>query len=217
MLRKCPLFNDIADTDLQSVLICLGAKSKQYKKNQLILAEGSPAKYLGVILSGVVQIVRVDYYGNRSIVASLTPPQIFGESFACAGIGSMPVDVIAVENTKVMLIDAARITRSCSNTCSFHNRVIFNLMKIVATKNLLFHHKIEITSKRSTREKLMTFLLLEAKSYGSNSFVIDYDRQELADYLEVERSGLSSEISKLRREGIIDCSRSHFTLLKIVQ
>jgi len=110
-------------------------------------------------------------------------------------------------------MDSARITRSCSNACGFHQQMIFNLMKIMAVKNLCFHQKIEITSKRTTREKLMTYLMIEAKKKRSDTFDIPYDRQELADYLEVDRSGLSAEISKLRREGVLLSEKNRFTLL----
>lgn len=213
VLRKCPLFNGIDDNDLIAMLGCLGAKESEYKKGDTILAEGDPAKYLGIVIVGKAQIERVDYYGNRSILTTIEPSRIFGESFACAGIEVLPVNVVASEDTDVLLIDARRITQSCSNSCSFHSRMIFNLLNIVARKNLVFHQKIEITSKRSTREKLMTYLLLEAKKNGSNTFTIPYDRQELADYLEVERSGLSAEISKMKKEKMLESHRCTFSLL----
>lgn len=213
VLRKCPLFDGIEDENLAAMLGCLGTKEITYKKGDTVLAEGAPAKYLGIVLIGKVQIERVDYYGNRSILTTVEPSRVFGEVFACAGLDTMPVAVVAAEETSVLLIDARRITQSCTNSCSFHSRMIFNLLGIVAGKNLVFHQKIEITSKRSTREKLMTYLLLFAKSCGSSTFTIPFDRQELADYLEVERSGLSAEISRLRSEKIIDCHRSTFVLL----
>lgn len=212
ILRSCPLFNGIEDADLKAMLACLSAKEKRYKKDDTILAEGDPAKYLGILLKGKAQIMRVDYYGNRSILTSIEPSQIFGESFACAGLGSLPIDVVATEDTLVLLIDAQRITHSCSNACLFHSRMVFNLLNIVAKKNLILNEKIEVTSKRSTREKLMTYLLIQAKKNNSNTFTVPYDRQELADYLEVERSGLSTEIGKLRKEKVLDCKKSIFTL-----
>lgn len=214
VLRKCPLFIGIYDEDLSCLLGCLGAQESTYKKGDTIMSEGTPAKYLGIVLNGKVQIERVDYYGNRRILTSIGASQIFGESFVCAGLDKMPVDVVAVEDASILLINAHRITQSCSNACSFHSRLIFNLLNIVAKKNLIFHEKIDISSKRSTREKLMTYLLLEAKKHGSDTFTIPYDRQELADYLNVERSGLSAEISKLRKERMIECRKCTFTLFK---
>lgn len=211
-LRCCPLFNGIEDKDLTGMLGCLGAKEENYKRDDIIFAEGDPAKDFGIVLEGKAQIMRVDFYGNRSILTSVGPSQIFGESFSCAGLDSLPVDVVATEDTAVLLIDARRITQSCSNICSFHSRMIFNLLNIVAKKNLVLNQKIDVTSKRSTREKLMTYLLIQAKNSNSNTFTIPYDRQELADYLEVERSGLSAEIGRLRKERVLDCKKSTFTL-----
>lgn len=211
-LRSCQLFHDIDDKNISPMLGCLEAKNKLYSKGQTILMEGTPAEYIGIVLSGSAQIIQVDYDGNRNIVAFIEESELFGEVFACAGLDALPVDVISSDKTEVLLINARRITQSCSNACPFHSQMIFNLLNVVARKNLIFHQKIEITSKRSTRKKLMTYLMLQAKNNGSNHFTIPYDRQELADYLEVDRSGLSTEIGKLRDEGKIECDRSTFTL-----
>ena len=213
ILRKCSLFNKIEDKDLIAMLGCLGAKVESFDKKYTIFAEGTPAKYIGIILSGSAQIVQVDYYGNRSILSSIVPSELFAEAFACAGIASLPVSVVANEPCEVMLIDCNHILHTCNNNCSFHQQLIFNLMKDLASKTIMFQQKIEITSKRSTREKLMAYLMLYAKKVNRNSFDIPFDRQELADYLEVDRSGLSVEISKLRKEGIIENHRKHFVLL----
>ena len=213
ILRECPLFDRIGDESLKEMLGCLNAKERSYKKGDAVFAEGDKAKYLGIVLEGSVQLVRVDYYGNRSILANIEPPQLFGEAFACAGLKSLPVDAVAAADTKILLLDAQRIARPCGNACPCHGQTILNLLHIVAKKNLVLHQKIEITSKRSTREKLMTYLLLQAKNAKSHTFTIPYDRQERADYLEVDRSGLSAEISKLRNEKVLECRRSTFTLL----
>ncbi|MBQ9748857.1 MAG: Crp/Fnr family transcriptional regulator [Clostridia bacterium] len=213
VLRACPLFLNIADDELFSMLTCFGATVHSYRKGDTILAEGSAARSVGIVLSGEVQMIRINYSGNRTILANVEEAELFGESYACAEIGQLPIDVMASENTSVMLIDVGRIMHPCSNACGFHNLIIYNLMKLIAAKNLVFHRKIEVTSGRTTREKLMTYLFAEAKKANSMSFTIPYDRQELADYLEVERSGLSAEISKLRKEGILTSEKKHFTLL----
>ena len=213
LLQHCPLFAGIAETDLSAMLGCLGAKIVRYEKQETILAEGEPAREMGILLSGAAQVCRVDYYGNRSILAEIAPGELFGESFACAGAQSMPVQVVATEESRVLRIDSGRILRSCSNACAFHHRMIYNLMQVVATKNLMFHQKLEILSQRTIRDKLMTYLHMQAKRAGSNCFTIPFDRQELADYLEVERSGISVEISKLRKEGVLNNRKNHFELL----
>ena len=213
ILRKCPLFDKIEQQNLLLMLGCLEAKVESFDKKYTIFSDGSPAKHIGIILSGSAQVVQIDYYGNRSILTEIKPSELFGEAFACAEISSIPVTVIANEPCEVMLIDCNCILHTCTNNCGFHQQLIFNLMKDLATKAILFHQKIEIIAKRSTKDKLLAYLMLQAKKSGSNSFDITFDRQELADYLEVDRSGLSAEISKLRKAGIIKNHRNHFELL----
>ena len=213
ILRVCPLFHGVTDKELLKMLTCLGARVVSFDKKYTILAEGSPARYIGIVLTGSAQIVQIDYYGNRSILGEVGPAEVFAEAFACAEVASVPVAVIANEPCEVMLIDCGHILHTCAKGCGHHQQLIFNLMKDLALKTLLFHQRIEVTSKRTTREKLLAYLALRAKLAGSNRFDIPFDRQELADYLEVERSGLSAEIGKLRREGVIECRKNHFELL----
>ena len=215
ILRKCTLFDQIEDKNLITLLGCVGAKVETFDKKYTIFTEGIPAKHIGIVLSGSAQIVQNDYFGNRSILSSVHPSEIFGEAFACADIPALPVSVIANEPCEIMLLECNRILHTCRNHCAFHQQLIFNLMKDLATKTLKFHQKIEITSKRTTREKLMAYLILEAKKANSDHFTIPFDRQELADYLEVDRSGLSAQISKLRKEGIIESHKKQFTLLSL--
>ena len=213
ILKKCPLFNGIAEDNLLRMLTCLGARVTAFDKKYTIFAEGTPARHIGIVLSGSAQIIQVDYYGNRSILSEVAPSEIFGEAFACAESRNLPISVIATDPCEVMLIECSHILHTCQNNCGFHQALIFNLMKDLATKNILFHQRIEITAKRSTREKLLAYLVLQAKNTGSDSFEIPFDRHELADYLEVDRSGLSAEISKLRKEGILESQKNRFTLL----
>lgn len=213
VIKKCPMFEGISELDLEGMLACLGAKRISVKKGEVIFGEGEKATAVGIVLSGSVRMIREDYYGNRSILTLVKPAELFGETYACAGIDSLPVTVLAAEDSECMLIDCRRITFTCANACEFHSRVVFNLLRLVANKNLTYDQKIEVTSKRTTRDKLMTYLLSQAKLHGSNIFEIPYDRQELADYLEVDRSGLSAEISKLRKEHVIACVKNKFEIL----
>ena len=214
VLQNCPLFDGIQKEDLTGMLGCLGARQIRPRKGDTIFREGDGTRFVGVVLSGTVYLVREDYYGNRSILIHIGPTQIFGEAYAFSGTESLPVSVVAEEDSHILLLDSRRITTCCANACEFHNQVIYNLLRLVSTNNLRLHQKIRIISQRTTREKLMAYLVHRAKELGSSSFTVPYDRQALADYLEVDRSGLSAEISKLRREGILDCQRSHFHLLK---
>lgn len=213
VLKTCPLFDGINEADLLRMLSCLDVRVTGFDKKYTILMEGKPAKYIGIILSGSAQIIQVDYYGNRSILSNVAAGEVFAEAFACAETPVLPVTVVAGEPCEVMLIDSSHVLHTCENSCGFHQQLIFNLMKDLAQKTLLFHQKLEIISKRTTREKLMTYLLMQAKRANSNTFTIPFDRQELADYLEVDRSGLSAEISKLRAEGVLESYRSRFRLL----
>ena len=212
-LKKCPLFYNIEDENLIKMLTCLGAKIEFFDRKYTIISEGKKAKHIGIVLSGSAQITQTDFYGNRNIISNIEPSQMFLEAFACAEIESIPITVTANEPSEIMLIDCGHIIHTCENSCGFHRQLIFNLMRELANKNLAFHEKIEVTSKRSTREKLMTYLMQTAKKIGKNSFDIPFDRQELADFLTVDRSGLSSEISKLKKEEIIESNKKHFTLL----
>ena len=212
VLQKCVLFDGIATADILGMLGCFGAVVKTAKKDGQIITEGDPAAYVGILLEGSANVVKQDYYGVRSIVSRVEAGQMFAESFACAGVAEIPVSVVADETCKFMLIAYRRITVGCSNACSFHAQVIHNLLKAVAARNLEFHQKLDITAKRTTRDKIMAYLLNQAKLHGSDSFVIPYDRQELADYLGVERSAMSAELSKLRKDGILESRKNQFTL-----
>ena len=213
ILKKCPLFYNIEEESLLRMLTCLGARIEKYNKKDTIFAEGEEAKNIGVVLSGMLESVRYDYYGNKSIINKIDPPDVFGEAFACAESKALPISIVSMDSSEIMLIDCSHILHTCSNNCGFHQQLIYNLMKDLASKTVGFHQKIEVTSKRSTREKLLTYLDIMAKEKNSNSFTIPFDRQELADYLEVDRSGLSAEISKMRKEGILESNKNHFKLL----
>ena len=213
ILKKCPLFTDIGEEDLLRMLVCLGARVDYFDKKYTVFSESSPARYVGVVLSGSVQMVQMDYYGNRSILGEFSASEVFAEEFACAETRALPISFIANEPGKIMLIDCSHILHTCHNNCGFHQKLIFNMMKELALKTIFFHQRVEITSKRTTREKLLAYLNVQAQNAGSDSFEIPFDRQELADFLAVDRSGLSAEIGKLKKEGVIETEKNRFTLL----
>lgn len=213
IIQTCPLFQNMEPTGLTDMLSCLNAKTVTVTKNQMLLQEGDPAGNIGIVLSGAVQVIREDYDGNRSIVSVIEAGQMFAEIFACAGLGKIPVSVTAVSDSEILFVDCRRILTVCPKACEFHSRLIGNLLKIVATKSLMLNQKIEIISKRTTREKLLTYLRIQAKQCGSPEFTIPYDRQALADYLGVERSAMSAEIGKLCKDGVIESKKSWFKLL----
>ena len=213
VLSQCPLFSGISQEEMGLMLNCLGGKIATITKGHPVFLEGEPAKYVGVVLSGKVQIVRDDYYGNRSVLAVVSPGGLFAEAFACAGVETLPVSAIALHSCAVLLLDCKRVLTGCSNACPFHSRLVRNLLQGMARKNLMLTSKIRCMSQKTTQEKLMEFLLEQAKQQAKAEFVIPYDRQALADYLGVERSAMSAEISKLKKAGRIDCSGSRFRVL----
>ena len=214
ILTRSPLFDMVGQANYGKMLRCFDARVVRVKKNAAVFLEGEPASGVGIVLSGAVQIVQENYLGNRSIMSMAEPGQLFGEGFACAGVDALPVSIIAAVDSEVMLIDCSHILTLCQNACSFHNQMVRNLLRSVAQSNLRLNQKIEILSKRTTREKVMAYLLSEAKLHGSDEFPIPYDRQELADYLGVERSAMSTVIGKLRDEGVIEVERKWFRILK---
>jgi len=213
ILKTVSLFEGIDESDLQSLLSCLCAKTESFDKKQIVFMNGDSAEKVGIVLSGQVQVVKEDYYGNTAIVGIVNVGGLFGETFACADIKILPVSVITTTESEILFIDYRKIINQCNNSCSFHSKLIYNMMKILAMKNIMLNQKIELISKKTTREKLLAFLYSTAKKTKSNTFTIEYNRQELANYLSVDRSAMSAELCKMRDEGILKFNKSQFELL----
>lgn len=213
ILKQVPLFNEIEESNLNTLLHCLSAKILKAQAKTTIFSEGDSSESVGIVLSGEVQIVKHDYFGNRNIVASINEAELFGEAFACSDIISLPVHVYTTKDSTIMLINYRKILTTCSNCCQFHNKLIYNMLRIMANKNIFLNQKMEILSKRTTREKLLHYFSQEAKKSGNNSFTISFNRQELADYLFIDRSAMSNELSKLRKEGLLEFHKNEFKLL----
>lgn len=214
LLLASPLFTGISKDDLSAMLGCMEARVAAIPKNAPVFLEGDDAGFFGIVLEGGVQIVKDDFYGNRSILTYAEPGELFGEAFACGDVEKMPVSGYAAKDSKVLLLSCKKMLTVCSSACSFHNRLIKNLLTVVANRNLNLSQKISVMSHKTTKEKLMAYLLEQAKRAGSPKFTIPLDRQALADYLGVERSAMSAELGKLRKAGILETEGSHFQLLK---
>ena len=212
LLSASPLFAGISCCELGSMLQCLGAKVSDISKGDPVFLEGDPAGFIGIVLEGSVQIVQEDYFGNRSIIHHSGPGDIFAEAFSFTELDTMPVSGYAVKNSRVMMLACRRMMTVCSNACGFHNRLVKNLLQLVSRKNLMLNEKIRYMSQKTTREKLLAYLSDQAKRAGSPEFTIPFDRQALADYLGVERSAMSAEISKMKRDGLLEVKGSHFRL-----
>lgn len=210
VLKQCKLFDGIDENQLLDMITCLHGKTNQYSKGSFIFQEGDPIQYVGVVLSGSVQIIQEDISGNRNVMIILQPSQLFAEVFSCAHIFTMPVSVVALSDCEVLLLNCKHIFMD--NSCQFHNQLMKNLLQEIAQKNLILNQKIRYMSQKTTQEKLMTYLSDQAKQQGKREFVIPHNRQSLADYLGVDRSAMSYEISKLKKAGKIDTKGSWFII-----
>lgn len=213
-LENLPLFEHMRLQDIHTVLRCMDAKTERYSKNEFIRMEGDPADFIGIVLDGMIQIQQHDSDGNRSITSSLHKGQIFGEVFVCAEIPTLPRDIFAATAVTVMMLNKRSLLQPCKSICEIHPQIIQNLMKVVARKSLLLSQKLSYVSRKTTGEKIMAYLRDQAHLHNSNEFTIPFNRQELADYLCVERSAMSAEISRLQKNGILETRRSHFRLLR---
>lgn len=212
ILSRCPLFAGISREDMMQMLGCLSGSVRQIPKGGYVFSEGDPARLVGVVLSGTVQIVRDDYYGRRSILAQAEAAELVGEVFACAHVDVLPVSALCVKDCRVLMLDCRRMLTVCTNACGFHNMLVKNMLRIVSEKNVLLSQKIRYMSQKTTRQKLMDYLMDQAKLQGKPEFTIPYDRQALADFLGVERSAMSAELGKLKKAGIVDFQGAKFSL-----
>lgn len=212
-LKRSPLFFDAKEEEITAMLTCLSAQVKQYEKHDFLLHVGDRVEALGLVLTGCLHIGKEDLWGNRNIVTEVTQGEIFAEAYACTG-APLRVNVIAAERSQVLFLNIRRVLTVCSSNCAYHTRLIGNLMSVLAGKNLLMNEKLFHMAQRSIRDKLMSYLSTEAQRQGKRSFDIPFNRQQLADYLSVDRSALSNELSKLQKDGVLQFHKNHFVLLQ---
>ena len=197
---------------MPTLLGCLAPSYRDFAKNEMILHQGEDITSVGMVLSGRVQIIEEDFWGNRNIIADIWPGDVFGESYAFLPGELLRVSAIAAEPSAVMMIDARHMLEICSSACRFHTRLVQNLLAESARKNLSLTRKLSHMSKRNTREKLLSYLSGQSLAAGSDVFEIPFNRQQLADYLCVDRSAMSNELCKMRDEGMLTFDRSSFHL-----
>jgi CRP-like cAMP-binding protein len=179
----------------------------------MIYCAGETVTRVGEVVSGRVHIMKEDFWGNRSILEEFGPGRLFGETYAAAPPSPLEVNVMAAEPCEVLFLDIRRIMTTCSSACRFHARLIRNLLSVTAQKNLLLTRKMGYMARRTTREKLLAYLSAQSQRSGRAAFEIPFDRQQLADYLSVDRSAMSKELCKLRDEGVIKFRKNKFELL----
>ena len=212
VIRSSQLFSGVSENELTAMLSCLDTREEDFPKDAFILRAGDTAESIGLVLSGSVLVIQEDIWGNRNIISKAGAGQTFAAAFACAPGSRLNVSVIAETPVTAMFLNVKRILNVCPSACAHHSRIIRNLLGELAEKNLRFNEKLTHMGQRTTRAKLMSYLSAEAQSIGKYEFDIPFSRQQLADYLAVERSGLSLELGKMRGEGLIDYHKSHFIL-----
>ena len=206
------MFSGVGEDEITSMLSCLGARQKSYKRGEYVLRQGEHLGDILVLAEGKLHIQKDDYWGNRSILGQVAVGEMFGESYVAPDSGVLLNDVIAIEDSTVIFFDVKRIITTCPTACRFHALVTQNMFFAISEKNRKLVQKLGHMSKRSTREKLISYLSEEAKKQRSGSFTIPFNRQQLADFLSVDRSAMSNELCKMRDEGLIEFEKNWFRL-----
>lgn len=213
ILKKTKLFSGVGEDDVTSMLSCLGARLKSYKKGEFVLRQGEHLSDIVVLVEGKLHIQKDDYWGNRSILGLIEVGEMFGEAYVSPESSSLINDVVAVEDSTAIFFDVKRIITTCPSACRFHSMVVQNMFFAISEKNRKLVQKLVHMSKRTTREKLISYLSEEAGRQNSSSFSIPFNRQQLADFLSVDRSAMSNELCKMRDEGLLEFEKNRFRLL----
>lgn len=208
-----PLFQGLSTEDLLGMKDCLRFFRSSYKKGQVILMESEHMHYVGIVLSGKVDMVKEDVWGGKTLLARMGKDELFGESFACGNDTQSVVTFLASEDTNVLFLPFCKMMRTCSMACEFHHKLVENMVRIIADKNRSLMRKVEIISQRSLRDKILTYLSFQAQKAQNKYFTIEFDRSELAEYLCADRSAVSRELSAMKQEGIIDFDKNYFRIL----
>lgn len=212
ILSESALFRGIQSDETEEMLHCLGAEHQKFEKNERIFRTGDTVTELGLVLTGSILIQNDDFWGNTTVLDHVMPGQIFAETYACTGEPLM-VDAVAAEAAEILFLNVGRVLQTCPQACGHHSKLIRNLLFLSARKNLNLSRKIFHTSSKSIRGRLLSYLSFQSTRCGSRRFTIPFNRQQLADYLNVDRSALSNELSKMQKDGLLRVNRSQFELL----
>lgn len=213
ILTECALFHGLREAQIREMLPCLSARQSRFRRGQFLLRAGDRVAFAGILLSGEAEVLQEDFWGNRNLLAAIGPGDLFAEAFACAHAVS-PVSVLCKTDGSVLYLNVRAVFSPCEKACAQHKALSQNLIRVLAEKNMQLNEKAGYLSQRSTREKLLAYLSAQARRTGSASFRIPFDRQQLADFLSVNRSAMSAELSKMQREGLLRAERSDFTLFQ---
>ncbi len=213
-LTKTLLFQGMEETDVKDMLGCLNAREKNYSKGEVIFRMGDSAACMGMVLSGRISIENDDLWGRHSVLDSVEPGMVFAETYACLPGEPMMVSAAAAEASRILFLDAGRMENICPRACACHSLLIRNLLRLLAHKNLSLSRRMLHTSSKSIRGRLLSYLSFQASMQGRRDFTIPFNRQQLADYLGVDRSAMSAELGKMQREGLLVTRRNHFHLIQ---
>ncbi len=214
LLRKSRLFEGFSDREIVHALGCLGARERTYHRGEYLLLAGSPAGETGLVLSGSALVLKEDYWGNRSVLSILGPGELLVAAFAGGSDQPLAVSVQAEEDTEALLLSTGGLLGRRAGRCALKARLMRTMLDILLAENRRLLSKIEDSTQRTTREKLMSYLSRQALAAGSARFTIPFNRQALADYLGVDRSALSREMTRMAGEGLIAYERNEFHLLR---
>ena len=212
-LKKNTLFKGIAEEDLKKIIECVSPKIKKIKRGEFVFYAGDDVGSIYIILSGSMHIIDEDFWGNSSIVETMQRGVLFGESYFLSSVQKYLVSVTAAEDSFVLEINPLKLFEICSNGCPHHLTLVKNTLNIVSEKVVLLTVKLEHIMRRTIREKVLSYLTKCSQIEKSNSFYIPYSRQQLADYLCVDRSALSHELSVIQKQGLIRYNKNYFELL----
>ena len=214
ILRNSPFFQGMTEEEILSVLQCVNAVVQHKKKDEYILRVGDSTESMGLVLRGSVLVLQEDLWGHRNIMHRIGPGEYFAEPFAATAGSVLNVSVVADEDSEIMMLNMERFLKTCPHPCAHHGRMVRNLVSVMARRVLDLNEKLTHMAKRSTREKLLSYLSAESMRQGKLAFTIPYDRQQLADYLSVERAAMSVELGKLQKEGLLTTNRNYFELYR---
>ena len=213
-LSATALFRGIRGEEFPELLSCLSAHERAFRKDAAIWRAGDTVTEIGLVESGSVNSV-VHFYGGGSSIFAHTPAgDLFAESFAVRPGRELLCDVIAAEDCRVLFLDIEKLFSFCAQNCSYHRQLLQNLLYISAEKNTALSLRMLHIAPKTIRERLLSYFSEQAAAAGSAEFTVPFSRQQLADYLGVDRSALSNELSKMRRDGLIAYRKNTFTLLR---
>ena len=211
-LQNSKIFDEISEKDIKALHFCFKTRVKIVQKGEILIDEGEPFESIVLVLDGHLRSIINDYYGNTSILADYRDGETIGVEEAFTGNNIAQYTLVAIEDTQVLTMNKYAVMRPCVNMCPRHTQFQNNLVKIISQKNIELMQKFNHITKSSTKDKVLSYLQYVSKQQNSKYFDIPFNRQELADYLSVDRSALSFELSKLKKQGILDFTKNHFML-----